>query len=159
MRGVVIFIVGLLVGFSLQDGFAQGRWAVSLNHVAIAVDDFDEATAFYADIMGFPEAFALRDPDGNPRLSYFQINRNTFVEIMPVTPDRPPGFVHFGLEVHDVEATASLLRDRGVDIRGPIQSRDTRTHIAIATTPRDTRIELLEFVPDSLHRQVIDAWR
>ena len=109
MRSVVYFAAGICVGLCDQAGRAQERGIVGLNHVALAVENFADATKFYTQVMGFPEAFAFRDANG-PYLSYFQINRNTFIELMPATPERPAGFVHFGLEVADVDSVVRRLR-------------------------------------------------
>src|SRR3954466_1913848 len=110
MRYALCLITGIMIGAGVQSLVGQPRDIVGLNHVAIAVPDYEHASAFYSDVMGFRRAFALRQPDGSPYLSYFQVNSSTFVEVMAVTPQRPAGFVHFGLEVSDVEATVRRLR-------------------------------------------------
>jgi predicted enzyme related to lactoylglutathione lyase len=78
---------------------------------------------------------------------------------MPVTPQRPAGFVHFGLEVDNVEAVVSRLRARGVKVGEPSVSTRTKSRIATMRTPDGTTIELMEFGPDSLHRKVMNDWR
>ena len=161
MRGVFLFAVGVIVGLGLQLGLAQERSVVGLNHVAFAVevDDFDEATNFYTQTMGFPEAFAFRDDAGAPVHAYLQVNKNTFIELLPSRPDRPVGFVHFGLEVDNLDAEIDRLRTGGMQIRDPFVSARTASRIAVGKTPQGTSFELLEFGPDSLHRKVIEAWR
>jgi catechol 2,3-dioxygenase-like lactoylglutathione lyase family enzyme len=159
MRSAFFLAVGLVIGAGLQGLSGQQRNIVSLNHVAIAVDDFAAASRFYSQGMGFPEAFALREPNGSPALSYFQINRNTFIDLMPVTAERPAGFVHFGLEVTSVDEVVRRLRATGMTVGDPGTSPRTKSRIAVARTPQGTSLELLEFGPDSLHRKVIDAWK
>ena len=78
---------------------------------------------------------------------------------MSVTPDRPAGFVHFGLETTNLDELVKRLRSVGIDVRDPVVSTRTKSRIAMATTPQGTGVELLEFGPDSLHRKVIDAWK
>jgi catechol 2,3-dioxygenase-like lactoylglutathione lyase family enzyme len=159
MRSAFFLAVGLAIGAGLQGLNGQQHDIVSLNHVAIAVDDFAAASRFYSREMGFTEAFAFREPDGSPALSYFQINRNTFIELMPVTADRPAGFVHFGLEVTHLDQVVKRLQSAGIDVRDPSTSARTRSRLAVARTPQGTRVELLEFGPDSLHRKVMDGWK
>ena len=86
------------------------------------------------------------------------MNRNTFVELMPVTAQRPVGFVHFGLEVDNVDAVVTWPRARGVKVGDPSVSARTKSKIAVAHTPDGTTIELMEFGPDSLVRKAIDGW-
>ena len=159
MRTVLVLTVGVVIGMTVQALTGQGRDIISLNHVAIAVPDFEPASRVYSDTFGFPRVFAFREPDGSPRLSYFQVNRSTFIELMPVTAERPAGFVHFGLEVAHLDALVTRLRAAGIDVRDPSVSPRTNSRIAVARTPQGTVIELLEFGPDSLHRKVMNAWK
>jgi predicted enzyme related to lactoylglutathione lyase len=159
VRGALLFVLGVGVGLGAQSAVGQPRDIVSLNHVAISVENFDQASKFYGQDMGFPEAFAFREADGSPALSYFQINRNTFIELMPATPARPAGFVHFGLEVTNLDALVDRLRARGVTVGTPSVSARTKSRVSVARTPQGTSFELLEFGPNSLHRKVMDAWK
>ena len=109
--------------------------------------------------MGNPEAFTLREPGGQPALTYFQVNSNTFIELMPASAARPAGFVHIGLEVSDLDATVRRLRQGGMSVRDPNVSARTKSRIAVATTPQGTGVELLEYGPESLQRKVMDAWK
>ena len=159
MRSVLLFGIGLLIGLSIQNTEGQEPNVRGLNHVALAVDDVEATARFYTEVLGFPEAFAFQEDDGRPVLSYFQVNGATFVELMPIAPGRPAGFVHYGLEVADVAAEVRRLQALGVDIRSSVVSSRTGSRIAVARTPAGTTIEFLEFGPSSLHRQVMDAWR
>src|SRR6266550_4013349 len=114
MRSVIVFLTGLIVGVAIESGFAQGGRIVGLNHVAVSVTDYAGATNFYGRQMGFREAFSFREPDGAPYFTYFQINRDTFVEVMHATADRPVGCPHFGLEVQGLDGVIDQLRARGV---------------------------------------------
>lgn len=159
MRTTFVFITGLLVGVAIESGLAQQGRIVGLNHVAISVADYKGATDFYGKQMGFREAFSFREADGSPYLTYFQINRDTFVEVMQATPERPAGCPHFGLEVEHLDSTIEQLKQRGVQVREPSLSPRTGSRIAVASGPGGINMELLEFGPASLHRKVIDAWK
>ena len=159
MRTATIFAVGVLVGLTIESGFAQQGRIVGLNHVAVSVADYAAATDFYGKQMGFRQAFSFREADGSPYLTYFQVNRNTFVEVMQATPARPAGCPHFGLEVEHLDSAIEQLTKRGVKIRPPSLSPRTGSRIALAAAPGGINIELLEFGPQSLHRKVIDAWK
>jgi glyoxylase I family protein len=130
-----------------------------LNHVAISVADYAAATRFYARQMGFREAFSFRETNGDPYFTYFQISRDTFLEVMQATPARPAGCPHFGLEVQDLDAAVDELKQRGVEVRPPSLSPRTGTRIAQAIGPGGINMELLEMGPGSLHRKAIDAWK
>jgi len=132
---------------------------VSLNHVAIAVEDFDAEAAFYSAVLGFPEAFVFRDEGGAPIFGYFQINESTFVELLPVQAGRPAGLDHFGIEAHDADSVVALLRRGGVRAGDPALSSFTGSIIANAASPSGTSFEVLEFGPESLPRKAMESWR
>ncbi len=118
----------------------------------------DEAIAFYRDKMGFPEAFRMTDENGRPTLVYMQVSRGTFVELNPVTPQRQPGFRHFGLETSSIDVTTARLAERGVEVSSPNLSR-TKSMLSNFVTPHGIQIEIVDPRPGSLHRQAMDRWQ
>ena len=162
MPRLAIFIVGILVGSAMATSIAQGPQGnrdavIGINHVAIVVENMDEAIAFYRDQMGFPEAFRMTNENGQPTIVYMQVSRGTFVELNPATPQRQPGFRHFGLETSNIDVTAARLTERGVDVSTPNLSR-TRSMLANFVTPHGIQIEIVDPRPDSLHRQAMESW-
>jgi predicted enzyme related to lactoylglutathione lyase len=159
MRAAALLLTGVIIGMSIQSALAQQGRIVALNHVSISVADYAAATRFYAKQMGFREAFSFREANGDPYFTYFQISRDTFLEVMQATAARPAGCPHFGLEVQNLDAMVEQLKQRGVDVRAPSLSPRTGTRIAQAVGPGGINMELLEMGPKSLHRKVIDDWK
>jgi catechol 2,3-dioxygenase-like lactoylglutathione lyase family enzyme len=159
MRGFTLFGAGLVLGLAIQIVGAQSRnESLILNHVAVSVPDLDEGIKFYTRALGLKEAFTFRDARGRP-LSYLQISRDTFLELQQASADRPPGFVHIGLEVGNLAAILPQFRRNGLDVRNPTESERTKALISQATGQNGLSFELLEFGPDSLQRKVINAWK
>lgn len=159
MRGLALFLGGILLGSAVQTTIAQGDKVVGVNHVGITVKNFDEAMKFYTQNMGFKEAFTVRDEKGQPALAYVQVSRSTFMEIQPAGPDRQPGVItHVGLEVDNIKSTLGRLAKNGVKVEEPRTSR-TNSIIANATSPDGIRIELSELSPESLQRKAINSWK
>ena len=71
MRGLVLFVAGILVGAAVQTTVAQNErpGVVGLNHVGVAVPDIPAAAAYYTEKLGFKEAFRNSDPKDSPRRS------------------------------------------------------------------------------------------
>ena len=107
--------------------------------------------------MGFREAFTIRDKEGKPTLSYLQISKDTFLELAPAG-SRPVGLSHVGIWPYDLNATVAALRAKGVKVDDP-RTGATKTSITNATDPNGVRLELLDFLPDSLQRKAMDAWK
>ena len=158
MRGLALFVAGILVGSTIQIGVAQSRPALALNHIAVAVPNLDEGIRFYTKALGLKEAFTFKDNRGTP-LSYLQISRDTFLELQQATPERPVGLLHVGLEVGDLGASLPRFKQGGLQVADPIRSSRTNALISQGTGLADLRFELLEFGPDSLQRRVMESWK
>lgn len=161
MRTTIVFFVGLLVGSLVVPGFAQRDRAAEVdyvNHVAISVENFQEAFEFYTEGMGFREGFTIRNDQGQPVLSYIQASRNSFIELQQANDSRPPGLNHYGLHVEDIEATVAGLKARGVTVED-VRVRPDDSSVANATDPNGIRIELFEFGPGSSQGKAIASWQ
>jgi catechol 2,3-dioxygenase-like lactoylglutathione lyase family enzyme len=161
MRTSIVFVIGVLVGSALTPLVAQGPKLAGenyVNHVGMAVDNFDEALAFYTQKMGFREAFVVKDPAGKPTLAYVQVNRNTFVELQQANANRPKGLNHFGLHVENLKAVVATLKERGVMV-DDVRVRPDDSSVANATDPNGIRIEMFEFGPGSPQGKAIASWK
>src|SRR5436190_1226852 len=138
----VLFLAGILCGSALVTTFAQTERLAGenyVNHVAIAVDNFDEAFAFYTQKMGFKEAFTIRGADGKPTLAYVQANRNTFVELQQANANRKAGLNHYGLHVQNLKEVVAALKQRGVMVE-EVRVRPDDSSVANATDPMGIRM-------------------
>jgi catechol 2,3-dioxygenase-like lactoylglutathione lyase family enzyme len=161
MRASVVFVMGILAGSALAPVLAQGQRLAGenyVNHVAIAVENFDEAFAFYTQKMGFREAFTVKGADGKPTLAYVQVSRNTFVELQQANANRRPGLNHYGLHVENLKNTVATLKMRGVTVEDP-RVRPDDSSVANATDPNGIRIEMFEFGPGSPQGKAIASWK
>jgi catechol 2,3-dioxygenase-like lactoylglutathione lyase family enzyme len=159
MRSASFFVAGIVLGAVMtQTGLAQDSGPRALSHVGIAVKDFDQALAYYTKTMGFREAYALKQPDGSPLLTYLHINRDTFLELQPATATLPPGLTHFAVEFADLNAAVARMRQQGVAPAAPALTPGR----ALFTRLRDldgVSIELMEFGPESMQRKAMNAWK
>jgi catechol 2,3-dioxygenase-like lactoylglutathione lyase family enzyme len=158
---LALFAAGMVAGVLLMQPSAAQQARIPglrLNHIGIYVKDFDESLRFYTQTMGLREAFTIKDQTGKPTLAYLQITRDTFLELAPATAERPVGLSHIGIWPEDLTRTVATLRQRGVKIDDP-KTGSTKTSITNAIDPNGVRLELLDFLPDSLPRQAMDSWK
>lgn len=160
MRGAMLFVAGLFAGLAIQLLTAQNSntGVVMMNHVGISVPNIDEAVTYYTQKMGYREAFRINDDKGQPRIVYMQISKNTFLELNPVTAQRPAGFSHYGLQVENIADAVAKFRKNGLKVTDPNLS-DTKAILANITDPYMGRIELAELTPESLHYKAIQSWK
>jgi catechol 2,3-dioxygenase-like lactoylglutathione lyase family enzyme len=160
MRGLCLFVAGLVAGLAIETVVAQtqNRGIVGLNHVALSVPNLDEALTYYTRTMGFPEAFRSTDEKGQIALVYVQISKNTFIELQPANAQRPAGINHLGLHVENMPAAIAMFKQRGANITDSRVSA-TKAILSNITDPNGVRIELAELPPESLHRQAMERWK
>jgi catechol 2,3-dioxygenase-like lactoylglutathione lyase family enzyme len=153
VRAVFLLATGILIGSAMQSVFGQQERVLTLNHVGIAVADLDQARRFYTGTMGFREAWR-----NNQTTTFVQVSRDTFLELMPATPERPAGLDHFGFQVEDAHATAARLKQAGLTV-SDVRISPSNLFVASATDPGGARFELHQVRPDSLLKKAIDSWR
>jgi lactoylglutathione lyase len=159
MKGSGLFLAGLVVGATLvQMSVAQDRGRRGVNHVGISTQNYDAALAFYRDTLGAKEAFTVRNDDGTVRLTYLQLSRDTFVELLPAAGNQAAGVTHLGIETDDLDASVANLRARGVTV-GEVTVGVSKARVARIRDPDGVQIEVMQMGADSLQRQAIDAWK
>jgi hypothetical protein len=146
MKRFALFALGLgalVVGVLLQSGTAQGQMPQAspagkngfrATLVGVAASDFAKSQAFYEHIMGFPVAFKFSSADGTRTNLFFQMGRNSFIEMQVAGGDVKPGLTHAHFVVDDLTATLAKLRQAGLGPQGA--AAGLRTPWASKATPR-----------------------
>jgi catechol 2,3-dioxygenase-like lactoylglutathione lyase family enzyme len=93
---------------------------VGINHVALAVDDVDEALDWYGRLF----EFSLRGRHGD-RMAFIDMG-DQFIALAAGRTQPPDDARHFGLVVDDREAVRSALQREGVSVQpsGSVDFRD-----------------------------------
>ena len=175
MKRFALFAAGLgvlVAGIVSQPGAAQGQGKSSglrLVLVGIAVSDYAKSQAFYERVMGFPVAFTFSSQDGTRTNTFFQMGRDSFIEMQQATADVRPGLTHAHFLVSDLSATLAKLRQAGLPAappNGPLASAVTAAGYsqnifvknANVYDPNGIRLELNELVPESLMKKAAESW-
>lgn len=100
---------------------------VKINHIAIVVEDIEQALAVYHDILGLPLAHIAEEPDEQVRTAFLPAAGGEIELIQPTSPDsgvakflskRGEGMHHICLEVESIEATVQQMTARGLEVLG-----------------------------------------
>jgi catechol 2,3-dioxygenase-like lactoylglutathione lyase family enzyme len=93
---------------------------VGINHIALEVDDIDEALAWYRRVFDFE----LRGRHGN-RMAFIDMG-DQFIALTSGRTQPPDDSRHFGLVVDDKEAVRDRLRAQDVNVQaaGSLDFRD-----------------------------------
>jgi len=138
--------------------------------VGIAVKDYPESQNFYEKLMGFPVAFKFSSPDGQRTTTYYQISRETFLEMQSATADVPPGLTHVHILTQDLNATIARLRQAGLasvprsattpnTVTEPGVTQPSNVKSANVFDPNGIRLELNELLPESLTKKAMESWK
>lgn len=160
---------GVLIAGIAAQGQVGKSSGLRLNLVGIAVSDYAKSQAFYERVMGFQVAFKFSSQDGTRTNTFFQMGRDSFLEMQQATEDVRPGLTHVHFVVDDLSATLARLRQAGV---GPAP-RNGRLAKAVTEAgysqnifvknanvydPSGIRLELNELVPESLMKKAAESW-
>lgn len=140
----------------------SSRWVPKVDHLAIAVLDFDGVLSWYCDRLGFSVRQRWHQIQTGRKLAYL-VHGATVVELieadagaeahsLPATPAgyfAATGYNHVCFAVEDVELALMALRERGVETFAPPEERALGTsgwlrRIAFVRDPEGNLIELAE---------------
>ena len=165
----VITAIGLFGILAIQPSTAQesANLGLSLSVVGVGAADYAESMNFYTKIMGFRPAFSF-SPNGKAHNTYFQVSRDTFLELQQATANNPPGLTHIHMHTDNVDAVVARLRKTGLAacsdsvktscITDARVAAPTQEKNAVIVDPSGIRIEPTESTPGSLTRKAMDSW-
>jgi methylmalonyl-CoA/ethylmalonyl-CoA epimerase len=98
-----------------------------INHIAIVVEDLDQALQVYRDVVGLPLEQVMEEPHEAVRVAFLPTEVGQIELIQPTTSDsgvakflakRGEGLHHICLEVEDIEAVTKQMSAQGMKILG-----------------------------------------
>jgi predicted enzyme related to lactoylglutathione lyase len=146
----------------------QKNTGYRLSVVGIAVSDYAKSQDFYGKKMGLREAFKFTTPDGRAT-TYYQLSRDTFLEMQPATAEVRPSFTHVHLVVNDLAAALAWLKETGIpsvartattpgSVTEPGTAQPSNVKNANVYDPAGLRLELNELSPESLTAKATQSW-
>lgn len=159
MKSLVIFLSGALVGgLLLHTATAQTPRTTGLNHVGIVTSKYQETYDYYTKALGFREAYTVKNADGTTLLTYLQLNRDTFIELIPAQAGQATGITHFGIESGNLNAAIERLRQNGQTAPDPSLT-PAKANSSRVRDPNNVEIEVMEFGPESSQYKAINSWK
>ena len=96
-----------------------------INHIAIAVNNIEEAAKFYQTILGLTLSGVEVVTAQKTKVGFFKIGESNIELVQPAEPDSPlvkfletkgPGIHHICIEVEDVEAEVKACLEKGATL-------------------------------------------
>jgi methylmalonyl-CoA/ethylmalonyl-CoA epimerase len=129
----------------------------NINHIAIAVNNLEEAAGFYQTVMGLTLSGIEVVTAQKTKVGFFQIGESNIELVQPAEPDSPlvkfletkgQGIHHICLEVDDIEAEVKTFLEKGatmVDQKPRPGAHNTRVAFVHPKSSGGVLIELCEF--------------
>jgi len=127
-----------------------------INHIAIAVNDLEEAARFYQTVMGLTLSGVEVVTAQKTKVGFFKIGESNIELVQPAEPDSPlvkfletkgQGIHHICLEVDDVETEVKAFLEKGatmVDQKPRPGAHDTKVAFVHPKSSGGVLIELCE---------------
>ncbi len=127
-----------------------------INHIAIAVNNIEQAAKFYQGILGLSLSGVEVVAAQKTRVGFFRIGESNIELVEPAEPDSPlvkfletkgPGIHHICFEVDDVEAEVKTYLEKGaalIDQKPRPGAHDTRVAFLHPKASNGVLIELCQ---------------
>jgi catechol 2,3-dioxygenase-like lactoylglutathione lyase family enzyme len=117
--------------------------------VSFKVSDLDKARTYYKGILGFDEAFDLKDASGKITSAFFKVNDEQYIEL---TPDLKPGELvrqnFIVIQASDLAKLREIYAQRGLNPTTIATGADGNPAFAV-TAPNGAVVKFLQYVPGS----------
>lgn len=122
-----------------------------LAHICIRSTDLEKTRSFYLDALGLELGFEF-ERQGELFGYYIKLGNTTFIEVFKGEPGEVGNIQHVAIEVSDLDAVISRIRDHGYEVGDKTLGAD-HSWQAWVTDPSGIRIEFHEYTEES--RQLV----
>jgi methylmalonyl-CoA/ethylmalonyl-CoA epimerase len=140
--------------------FKENRMLKKINHIAIAVNNIEEAAKFYQEVMGLNLTGVEVVTAQKTRVGFIKIGESNIELVQPSEPDSPlvkfletkgQGIHHICFEVNDVEAEVNAYIKKGatlIDQKPRPGAHNTKVAFVHPKSSSGVLIELCELPKD-----------
>ena len=122
---------------------------LGIAHLAVFVSNPARAQAFYQDLLGFEESFAVPATETSPARAFVKINDRQSIELIDAPTAGEGQLDHVAVYTADAGRMRQYLAGRGVKVPEAVAIGPTGDRSFTVTDPDGHRIEFLEYRVDS----------
>jgi catechol 2,3-dioxygenase-like lactoylglutathione lyase family enzyme len=123
---------------------------LGLAHIGVFVSDLARARVFYADLLGFDEAFTLPGKGGTVDAAFVKINDRQWIELLNRPTEGNGQLDHVALYTDNADGMRAYLGSRGIAVPERIGASADGNRTFRVKDPDGHAIEFVEYVADSL---------
>jgi catechol 2,3-dioxygenase-like lactoylglutathione lyase family enzyme len=148
-KAILLFVLAGLAQGSRAQVQAKSPQIVGMAHLAYYVTDLGKARAYYEGLLGFQEAFALKNTDGSDHIVFIKINDRQYIELV-AEPTKNHGFLYdAGFETNDAKGMRDHLASLGVPVPEKVTKDATGNLSFDIKEPSGFTIQIVQYLPDS----------
>jgi catechol 2,3-dioxygenase-like lactoylglutathione lyase family enzyme len=122
-------------------------------NIAVKVSDLPAARNFYGHVLGYQEAFTLRQPSG-PDLVCYKVNDRQYVEIAPELKDpNQDRLIHIAFETSDAAKLRAYLAAKGVEVPAKVAPNSGGDLTFTMQDPNGHMVEFVQYTSKSLQHK------
>jgi lactoylglutathione lyase len=124
---------------------------VGIANFAAKVSNLDAARNFYGRVLGYQEAFTVKQAAGVD-LICFKVNDHQYLEIAPGLKDeKDDRLIHIAFETKDARKLRDYLAAKGVKVPAKV-AKDPAGNLSFTVMdPEDHAVEFVQYLPGSIH--------
>jgi catechol 2,3-dioxygenase-like lactoylglutathione lyase family enzyme len=149
-KAALIFALASLtpvLGAQVQD---KSPRIVGMAHMAYYVTDLGKARAYYEGLLGFQEAFALKNADGSDHIVFIKVNDHQYIELVAEAAKNHGFLYDAGFETNDAKGMRDHLASLGIPVPEKIVKDATGNLSFDIKDPSGFTIQIVQYLPDSL---------
>lgn len=111
-----------------------------IDHIQFTVTDLEKTIEFYR-ALGL---VAERMDHGGEAAQMVSEDGKLIVDLRQAANTDNPGYSHYAIKVGDIDGTCRELRNRGLDVDGPVYVEATKRRLATIRDPNGVLVQLVE---------------
>jgi lactoylglutathione lyase len=124
---------------------------VGIANIAVKVSNLDAARNFYGHVLGYQEAFSIKQAGGGPDLVCFKVNDRQYMEIAPELKDpQEDRLIHIGFETRDARKLRAYLAAKGVGTPAKVAKDAAGNLTFVVKDPDGHAVEFVQYEPGSV---------
>lgn len=145
----LLFATGL-VSFAQAQNQPQTPYITGIAHIAYYVTNLDTARAYYEGFLGFDQAFAVKNAQGQDEAAFIKINDHQYIELV-TGPAKNHGFMdNAGFITTNAEALREHLAQVGIKVPDKV-TKDAAGNLSFEVTdPSGFTLQIVQYMPHSL---------
>jgi catechol 2,3-dioxygenase-like lactoylglutathione lyase family enzyme len=129
---------------------------LGIAHMALYVGDLTKTRAFYKDLLGYAEPYAIKRDDGSDRIAFIKINEDQYVELFAEPPKNatPDGHMnHVAVQTDSAEQLRKYLAAQGIEVPDRVGRGQLGNLNFTVSDPEGHTLEIVQYEPDGRTRQ------